>query len=299
MAMETVTFLDDSYIEYPITNYQGNCAVGNYTAGGGDVKGALRFTNIVIPKDASINFAKIYYKYSTVGSSGTWKWRLYGIDEDNTADFSSYPMGRTKTTAYNQYDEGAPTSGGAKELDVISILSEITSRSSWSSGNAVGFLCEYDSSATNVFAFIDTSDSFLAYRLSAEPDFTPATGSVSAPSTPSAEDYGIKISMPGIDVLDATDSQLYYTSRKKRFRVYVEAQATTNANPYVIAHNLGYIPFAEVFAKSGSEWFRLPWMNFSGGENIGYMEVDDTNLTVYVNTSTVIYYYIFLDQLAT
>lgn len=289
--------VSDKYFQDRFTNGNSACAVGRYAGAGED--GALRFTSVDIDKDQSLNMCYLFLKYGDCGTSGgTWKFNVIGIDEDNTGSFG-YPFGRPQTTAINSRTESAPTSGDSLAVDVKSIVAEITSRSGWSNGNALGFLLFENGSDDDTWTTFDDSNCYLIYRYSAEPDFTPTVTTLSAPSLPTAEDYGVKISKPGISVLEATEAQTYYTSRKKRFFVKSEGQVTTGANPHTIAHGLSYIPFAEVFAKSGTEWFRLPFKNYSGGSNVGYVEINDTNVVVYAGVGTVIYYYIFNDQLAT
>ena len=277
------------------------CAVGNNVFGaGGACKGALRFTSVDIGQGETLNMCLLKYEYGSVGSSsGSWKHILYGMDEDNTGDFSSNPFGRTKTTASITTDEGAPTSGGAKTFDVKNVAQEIVNRGGWARNNAMGFMIEDNGTSAGVYATCagGSEESYLVYRISAEPDFTPTPVSVTAPSLPTPEDYGIKISMPGVDVRTATDQQLFYTSKKYRFKVLVEGEKTTDANPYIIAHGLSYTPFAEVFVKSGTRWYRLPYLNYSLASNIGYASIDATNLNVYVPIGSVIYYYIFVEQL--
>ena len=211
MANETTLSVQGQYLDSGGFTSSAACVVGHWADD--PTNGALRFANVQINKNQSLDAAYLVYKYGDVGDAGNWKFKLYGIDEDNTASFG-YPFGRPKTSASNTYDEGAPTSGGTKTMNVKSILQEITSRSGWSSGNAVGFLLEDNGSANNVFAFASLTNSYLVYRISSEPNFKPTPKSIAAPTFPTTSDYGIRISKSGVDVRTATESQLFFTTRK-------------------------------------------------------------------------------------
>lgn len=305
MANEIINYNSDRFIDFGTGTSDLFCAVGHYD--GENTSGALRFSGVNIPQGTSVNFAKIFYDYNSVGStSGTWKWRLYGIDEDNTSDFSSNPMGRTRTSAYNQYNEGEPTTGGTKTLDAESIVNEIVGRGGWSSGNAMGFLLINDGSDADVYAFAEVTTTYLAYRLSAEPNFKPTPISVTAPTIPATTDYGIKISKPGVSVLTATEEDTYFSTRKQQFKVLTQAYyqsvtADITAGYKTIAHNLGYIPFASIYVKSsvfGGGWKKLPIAHQFEDHPTYY--IDDTN--IYLHSAVVgeeFYYYIYNDQLAT
>lgn len=297
MANELVSFVNDAYVESSGgVSTGGFCAVGN-SALNGNYKGALRFTNIQIPQGTTINLAQVIYIYGGVGdTSGGWKWKAYGIDEDNTSSFSSNPFGRAHTSAEKTVDEGAPTSGGTKTLDVRDMAQEIVNRGGWSSGNAMGFLFENNGSDSNIYAFANLSSSYFVYRLAAEPDFTPTPVTVNTDDFPAADDWGMKVSKPGVDVKSATDQELWFTTKRKPLKVYAEGSFTTASNPDSIAHSLDYKPVAAVYALSGGYRYRLPMVYQSGGYNIGFFWVDDDNLYVSCAIGTEIYYYIFIDE---
>jgi len=67
------------------------------------------------------------------------KIKTYGIDEDNTADFSSSPMGRDETTSVTTQNVSVPSAGNYFGINVRDQVAEITTRSGWSSGNSLGF----------------------------------------------------------------------------------------------------------------------------------------------------------------
>lgn len=274
-------------------------AVGNSTANG-DYKCGIRFDGLDIGQGQSISMAKLVLPYSSVGSTGgNWKWKAYGIDEDDTSGFGD-PFGRSLTTANNSYDEGSPTSGGTKELDVKSIMQEIVDRGGWSRYNALGFIFDNNGSSANVFAFFNLSTSYLIYRTSAEPNFTPTATTVSAPSLPTAQDVGMKFSQPGVSVLTATDDQCYLTTRKFTVKIVDEDVYTaTAAETITIPHNLGYVPYTTVFALEtdpGATWVKLNRNNLF--EDHPFYFVDEDNLYLHSSdTGEKFYYRIFLDRI--
>lgn len=298
MANETIVGVNGSYIQFPGFDTSGFCAVGKHPDNSGGYDGALRFTNIQIPKNATIDYAVLEYKYSSVGgTSGSWKFRVNGIDEDNTASFG-YPFGRPQTTAQINVDEGPPTSGQGKKFDVKNILSEITSRSGWSSGNAVGFLFFDNSSSNNVYAYANQSTTYLAYRVSPEPNFKPTPTTISAPSLPTAADVGMKFSQPGVSVFDATDDECFLTTRKRTVMLFDEdIHTSTAANVTTIPHLLGYIPFVTVYAQEVSgDWRKIPRGNMAG--SVPFYYVDDDYLYLSASaTGQKFYYRIFIDRI--
>ncbi len=119
---------------------------------------AIRFTNVTIPQGSTINTAtlKLNPTFNDVDNILT---KIYGIDEDNTADFSSDPTGRTKTTANVDWDFGNVTQDVVETSpDISTVVKEIVDRGSWSSGNAMGFLILDDGSTSNNNISFDTYD---------------------------------------------------------------------------------------------------------------------------------------------
>jgi hypothetical protein len=281
------------------------CAVGHWFD---PTDGALRFGNLQIAKDQSIISAEIKYKYSAVGeNSGDWKYKVYGIDEDNTDDFDSSPFGRSKTSASIIVDTSPPTSGGVKTLDVKSILEEITSRSGWSSGNNVGFILEDDGSSDDVYAFADTdvTDTFLIYRLTAEPDFFPTPGTVSAPTFPEASDYGLKVSKVGVDIGTASEDELLLTTRQKVFKVLNEGTLDLTSGIATYTHNLAYFPATLGYIKgtaSGEDrMYKLNKVLYASDNDVGGFISSSTAVaevsTFGAGTPSLVYLYTFIDPL--
>lgn len=298
MPNKLIRPVSDSWVEFGGIDFGDFCGVGNY--GGDSMKGALRFTGVALNQGQSVNFAELRYVYSSVGTTGgRWKFRVWGIKEANTAAFG-YPFGRTKTTAVITIDEDSPVLG-VKAFNVTSIVQEIVNQGGWSSGNAIGFLIEDNGSTTDSYAFTDTYESYLATRQSSAPNMKPTPISVIAPSIPAAEDWGIKISYPGVSVLEATEEQLYYTTRKKQFKVIAENTFTSTGagESTVLTHGLGYTPKALCY-------FRFPgdteWKELTAGsmfDGAPYYRMDSTTLRIYAPASGYsFYYYVFLDQVA-
>lgn len=274
------------------------CGVGKSEAGH-ITSGGIRFTNIDINKNATINFARLILPYDVASGSGSWKFIVYGIDEDNTGSFGN-PFSRSQTSATVTINEGEPTDGGTKEINVASIVAEITSRSGWSNGNAIGFTFMENGSDTGVFAQFDGATSYFIYRNEAEPNFTPTPISVNVPDLPDAEDVGMKFSYPGISVFDATDEELLITTRKKTIKILAEDMHTsTEAGVTTIEHNLGYIPITMVWGKGanvGDDWVKLP----TGGYVTNYLfaYADDTYLYLSATEAGEKFYYrILLDRI--
>lgn len=134
----------------------------------GDVDAAVRFNNVTIAQGATINSATLTLT-STALHSFTYLSKIYGIDEDDTADFSSSPLGRTKTTASVDWDETSM----ADEAEIVTpdiktIVQEIVDRGSWASGNDMGFIIENDgtSGSSNADFYDYGTDSSKAALLS-------------------------------------------------------------------------------------------------------------------------------------
>lgn len=104
--------------------------------------GAVRFTSVSVPQGATINSAtlRVAIEFIIGDGSGSLIVKIAGIDEDNTADFSSNPMGRTQTTNTDIAEWPLPAAGNYLERSITTIVQEIISRAGWSSGNAMGFL---------------------------------------------------------------------------------------------------------------------------------------------------------------
>jgi len=159
------------------------------------VKPAFRIVDVTVPQGAVISSA--YIKMIKDGTDNhDFKMRVYGIDEDNTSTMSSDPTGRTKTTAYVDWD----ISGGLVDEteytspDIKTIIQEIVDRVGWSSGNALGFIIDDNGSNDTVAYFYDyEGDANKAIQLiinyigssfspSASPSLSPSVSPSMSPS---------------------------------------------------------------------------------------------------------------------
>lgn len=306
MANETTYSPSTSYdyfMDLPGSDLTGYCGFGynkDFYSGSGTISGACRFNNVSIAQGTTVSEAYIRFHIGgvTPDSEATIKFKVWGIDEDDTANFSSSPMGRTKTSESTSVEWGSPTDNSWGNIDVTSIVNEILSRGGWSSGNDMGFLIFDNGTATDTNRFIvdDISGdySFLVVRVTAEPDFTPTPKSVAAPTFPAADDCGIRVSAPNKDVLTVTDSDIWFTTRKRTFGVYEEGEVTISSSPHTITHNLGYSPAVLAYANYSGKKYRFPdFLNLTSG---GTIESNLTQAKIYTDADKV-YYYIFIDPI--
>lgn len=315
---EDMWYYGDPYDFYSEVDLQGYFKIGRrYIDPAGvnvDAKSAIRFQNVTIPQ-GSVNYAGLYLWVQYNGKSlsprdGNWTFKIYGIDEDNTAAFSSNPFGRSRTTAYSESTNSEePNEGEYKEINVTNAVNEILERSGWSSGNSLGLWIAPDDCGKNKYA-ADSTDrkSFLVIRDNAEPNFKPTPKSVSAPTFPAANSYGMKISYPGYEVLTCTEDQTLFTTRKRGLKVVAQGKITTTAGVvYNIAHGQSVKPFARAYFKSVSSVKRYKIPRFMPGEQQdpdaeitdGKIEIDATNVKILTTDACEVYYYIYIDELAT
>lgn len=301
MANEDVRFVNDARFKDDVLEGGGYCIVGNVDGSRDDVDGALRFTNIQINQGQSVNFAQIRYVYDDVGDTeGDWIFRCRGIDEDNVGSLSSSVWGKSKTSADIDVDEGRPTSGGTKTLDVRSIVNEITDRSGWSSGNAMAFIFEDEGSDKDVYAHADLTDTYLVYRVAAEPNFKPTPKSVSAPSIPTQSEVGVFVSYPGENVLTAQADDLLLDPTKTQAKIAFEGTYTsTSSGVTTLVHDLGYKPIHSVYFLGNDpadDWVKLPLVSTNTGDPTYYFDEDNLYLQASA-TGQKFYYRIYLDNI--
>jgi len=265
---------------------------------------AFRFTGITVPQGVTVNYAQLsfYVDEKGTGTGSNLKYICNGIDEDNTSAFGSNPWGRDRTTATVTDQSSLPNVGGTLNINVASMVNEIVGRSGWSSGNAMGFLLFDNTSSDDHWIRDSYGYSILAIRVSSEPNFLPTPKSISAPTFPTATNYGIKISKTGVDVMDATDSELLFTTRKKIVKVIAEGETTTTAGvEKLLAHGLGYTPCVMGFIEAGTYRVKLNRdINGStdpiGSGLQGYIGADDTNISIITSSNATVYYYVFIEE---
>ena len=278
--------LGESDVEAPNTYYDGAC----------------RFPGLAIAQGVTVYSAQLKI-YSQFEAGSTIRFNAYGIKEVNTAEFSSNPFGRTKTTAVTGGSSGPPGVGNYINIDVTSQVNEILAQGSWASGNAIGFMV-FDNTSNNTSYIQDDSEScLLVIKLSVDPDFFPDPGSIAAPTFPETTHIGIRISQPNVDVKTALSSQLLFSTRQKEYKTITRAGVDCTMNvEKIIAHGLSYSPAFIAYVESGGYRFKLN-RDFLGatdpvsGGAQGYIGSDDTNLRILIDKSKNVYYYVFIDEL--
>lgn len=126
--------------------WQNFAAIGESIPTWGDEDAALRFDSVPIAQGATIVAAEVGYYCSDVNGSGNVKCHLYGIDEDNTADFGSDPFGRSKTSAVSTIEFGTGRhNGDVARFNIKDQLQEVVNRGGWASGHNFGLFFIGDS----------------------------------------------------------------------------------------------------------------------------------------------------------
>lgn len=248
---------------------------------GGTVYGAFRFNNVTVPQGTTITSAYLRIT-SDETKSDNILFTLKGIDEDDTADFTSDPDSRAKTTAGVNWQINGQTAGTEyTSPDIKTIIQEIIDRGGWASGNDLGIITQDNGTANDKigrFKAYDTSTTLCAeleinysgaspsasQSPSASASLSPSasqspsssqspSASISpSPSPPPEEYFGLKVSKPGIDVLSATSPNDFYLHsmfpllKVHSFGTFTFAISTGTTT---INHNLGYKPFVLVFSK--------------------------------------------------
>lgn len=189
---------------------------------GDDRTAAIRFNNVTIPNGDTISSAVLTFQ-ALSSSSTTPNVKIYGFDEDDTADLNSDPSSRTRTTAAIDWDQGPVVFQQEYTIDITSIVQEIVDRPGWTSGNDMGFIIVNDGSPTNTshvyYTYdgntsrapkLDISSSAGSPSSSQSPSsstspspslsVSPSSSSSASPSPSPADDYGIKIAKEGADI---------------------------------------------------------------------------------------------------
>lgn len=248
---------------------------------------AVRFTNVTVPQGTTITSAYLTLTaYQT--DTDTVDQRIRGFAEDNTANFSSDPSGRSKTSAQRTQNQAGITNNQTYTYDVTAIVQEIVNRGGWSSGNALGFYFDLnsglsgsshtlhfhsESSAPTKAPYLEinwggpspsasTSPS-SSVSPSASPSVSPSA-SVSPSSSPSPSPMpppnpaAMKIGKPGVNVLTNSDvEKLKFSSEfgtlkyfdKEALNLSFDASTGDITCRGKITHNLGYYPYVEVYVS--------------------------------------------------
>lgn len=133
---------------------------GGKDANGNTITGGFRFTNIAIPRGATITSATIDWQESWAGSYGTTtKTNIFGEASDNSQTFSSaaLPGSRIKTIAQASFNSVSETIASGtwmsatsfnKPPNIKALIQEIVNRPGWNTGNALSIIV-VDNGSTN------------------------------------------------------------------------------------------------------------------------------------------------------
>lgn len=298
---------------YTENDIESGDSLGTHTVG-------LRFSGVGIIQGSTINSAILKgYTAGVSGQSGSEivRIKIYGIDEDQTADFTSDPTGRPKTTANADWDfEPSVSISSQTSGSIVSLVQEIVDRGGWSSGNEMGFLLEDDGSDT-------VAQVWYAYNGDPTKDFeltvtwtTPAsTSSTTSTSTststtstststssstttqipdPNYAQGIMRITKEGKEVIDSNYlDDFFLDSDYPLLKVHDYGSFTTNIiGTKEIAHSLGYIPYAMVFSQYieddgfgdislTSEYYQHDWfLNGAAYYSYGYTKIYDDKLDI-------------------
>lgn len=104
---------------------------------------AMWFQNIYVPQGKTIDSASFEFKDVFTAGSNDIKFKIFGIDEDDTADLGGgFPGGRPKTDNYNTKTQSQIHSTFNFGDNFKNIVQEIVNRGGWSSGNSMAFTIE-------------------------------------------------------------------------------------------------------------------------------------------------------------
>jgi hypothetical protein len=120
-----------------------------------------RFLNVSVPKDATINTAKIQYRCSASNSPVTCNTRIYFNATDNATAPTTIGehTGKAVTSAYADWTIPAWTSGTWYDSpEIKTVIQEIVNRAGWVSGNAMMLLHKDNGSSVGAFRMISSYD---------------------------------------------------------------------------------------------------------------------------------------------
>lgn len=159
LEIEIATGADDGGASVNSGNFATSSTsifVGDYTKYEGLTNSYLLFKNVALPQFAEIINANLIVNNisSTVNSAVTFN--IYGEDVgDATAPISNADLdGRTTTTATVLIEVSSGSSQDNETLaDITSILTEITSRNDWVSGNDILILLKANAGGDGYYQF--------------------------------------------------------------------------------------------------------------------------------------------------
>jgi hypothetical protein len=299
--------LDDGYYAGAWFNNNSTFGFGKSFVGAA-VTAALRFSNVTIPNGATITAATLTLRAENTDTD-TVNAKVYGIDEDNTANFSADPTGRSRTTANADWDRAGTTANvDYTSPSLVSIVQEIVDRPGWSSGNAMGFIIDDDGSAndkllffksydgsTTLCALIDITYSTITTTSTTTTSTTTTSTSTTTTSTstttlpPIPELYGVKVLKPGVPSNTLIPKDFFLNSKYKMLKIhkqgsfkgnYVRFSGATVTIPF---SELNYRPLVLVYTQRmghdnvlDTNYHLLEWSYF-GATKEGYQKVQIYN----------------------
>lgn len=254
---------------------------------GGDNYSAWRFNNVTINQGTTITSAYLKIKADETKSDNI-TFYIKGIDEDDTANFSSDPISRSTTSAQVSWNiNGQTAETEYTSPDIKTVIQEIIDRGGWSNGNDLGLITvdngtsndkigrfySYDGSTTKC-ALLEINYSGSSPSASVSPSssvsLSPSVSISRSPSqstspSPSQMDefFGLRIIKPeavaiGKNVFNTQEPFHYIFNSDYGTLKYYEKQSTSlsldagagnNAITGTLTHDLGYYPFVEVFVS--------------------------------------------------
>lgn len=291
---------------------------GRNGLGSDDLTLGCRFTNVTIPSGSTINSAKLTLTAYTSDSNSV-DTTVIGVDEDNTASFSSDPTGRAQTTASANWTQGSVTANTAYDTPALaSVVQEIIDRAGWASGNAMGFIIKNNGttgSANHFFYSYDgdtnkailltidyttgttTSTTTTSTTTTSTTTTSTSTSTTTLPPTP--EYWGVKVLTPNNDGSIILPKNLLLTSKNRVLKIHrfgsfsMTIAEATEATKTITFDELQYRPFVLVYMQRvthdatpvvDTNYHLLDWSYF-GATQQGYNYV-----AVYNNKITIVYY---------
>jgi hypothetical protein len=268
---------------------------------GANVAGFFRFESLPMAQGAVINSAYIEIYTAEYGATNAVTLTIRAIDEDNTALFpsssgsTSDPWARARTTAGVGFNIAATRNVLVTSGDIKTVIQEIVDRGGWTGGNALAIVLEnngsayqndlfgYNSSTTKCMRLVIDYTSTSTYSKSIE-----ASASIIKENT----DYGLKITKPTYEVdTDTNPSHFIFDSSLGTLKYFTTGSVDLElvdveyqgSDSIAINHNLGYIPYVEVYVQNYlDEWEPCP--SVGSGASVFWQ------LTYAITTTQIIFY---------
>jgi len=263
--------------------------------------GFFRFLNIPVANGGTIDSAYIEFYTHDWGSSNNITCNIKATDEDSAAELPASsgtqtdPMARARTTASVSINIPATRNTKVTSGDIKSVIQEIVDRPGWSGGGNICIVIEaiggssqndlqpYEYSSTKCMRLVINYTSTSTYTKSLE---------ASASITKSNTDYGLKITKPTYEVdTDDNPSHFIFDSSLGTLKYFTTGSVDLElvdveyqgSDSVAINHNLGYIPYVEVYVQNYlDEWEPCP--SVGSGASVFWQ------LTYAITTTQIIFY---------